>query len=81
MTRNGSLLELGSAPDVRQLVRDVNALLMAWPNPGRWPHRSDWLGEFEARLQESFPLASGADLRRTARTFAPFDLRAGRSVA
>lgn len=52
----------------------LDALFHAWPDPARWPYRSRWLHDFEARLRELFPQASSDELTLTARLAAPFPL-------
>lgn len=46
----------------------------------RWPYRSMWLGDVEELLASYFPDASRASLNLTARTWAPFPLKAGHDV-
>lgn len=80
MSSNGTALPIAEAPDAEALTDDLVALVYGWPDPTLWRHRSDWLRAAEDRLQASFPLASGADLRLTARGLAPFQLLDGPNV-
>lgn len=52
----------------------LDALFHAWPDPARWPYRSRWLHDFEARLHELYPQSSSKERRYTARLAAPFPL-------
>ena len=78
LSRNGTKLPTAQIPP--EGIAALNELLMGWPDVTRWPYRSRWLRDFEDVLRRYFPRASSADLRLTARSYAPFPLAAGPNV-
>lgn len=79
MSRNGTLLIIEDGSEAAEVVLDFRA---AWPGAYAnmaWP-RSVWLRELENALRTFYPEARSADIRLTARHYAPFALAAGANV-
>jgi hypothetical protein len=74
VSRNGTLLPLPVFDPI------FVSLMDAWPDYESWPHRSDWLSQFETHLHAHYPQSSSADRKLTARHYAPFPLRDGHDV-
>ncbi len=74
MSRHGTLLPIPASDPIFQTLID------AWPDFESWPHRSDWLSQFETHLQTHYPESRSADRTLTARHYAPFPLALGPDV-